>query len=233
MCKVNHTDLLPTHHENRLGKALRVGVAGPIGSGKTALLDRLSSKLYPAVNMAVVTNDIYTREDAQFMLRQAVLPPERIRGVETGCCPHTAIRDDVSANLDAVTELEESLPGLELVLIESGGDNLTISFSPELVDRWIYVLDVSGGEKMPRKGGPGIMRSDLLVINKIDLAPYVGASLEVMEGDTRRARGERPYIFTNLKDDTGLDGVIHWLSHAMIDVTAVHTAHTQFDLMTI
>jgi urease accessory protein len=221
------------HHENRLGKALRVGVAGPIGSGKTALLDRLSSKLYPAVNMAVVTNDIYTREDAQFMLRQAVLPPERIRGVETGCCPHTAIRDDVSANLDAVTELEESLPGLELVLIESGGDNLTISFSPELVDRWIYVLDVSGGEKMPRKGGPGIMRSDLLVINKIDLAPYVGASLDVMESDTRRARGELPYIFTNLKDDTGLDGVIHWLSHAMIDVTAVHTAHAQFELLTL
>ncbi len=233
MCKVNHTDLSPMHHENRLGKALRVGVAGPIGSGKTALLDRLSSKLYPAVNMAVVTNDIYTREDAQFMLRQAVLPPERIRGVETGCCPHTAIRDDVSANLDAVTELEESLPGLELVLIESGGDNLTISFSPELVDRWIYVLDVSGGEKMPRKGGPGIMRSDLLVINKIDLAPYVGASLDVMERDTRHARGELPYIFTNLKDDTGLDGVIHWLSHAMIDVTAVHTAHAQFDLMTL
>jgi urease accessory protein len=212
---------------------LRVGVAGPIGSGKTALLDRLSSKLYPAVNMAVVTNDIYTREDAQFMLRQAVLPPERIRGVETGCCPHTAIRDDVSANLDAVTELEELLPGLELVLIESGGDNLTISFSPELVDRWIYVLDVSGGEKMPRKGGPGIMRSDLLVINKIDLAPYVGASLDVMERDTRHARGELPYIFTNLKDDTGLDGVIHWLSHAMIDVTAVHTAHVQFELLTI
>ncbi len=233
MCKVNHTDLSPIHYENRLGKALRVGVAGPIGSGKTALLDRLSSKLYPAVNMAVVTNDIYTREDAQFMLRQAVLPPERIRGVETGCCPHTAIRDDVSANLDAVTELEESLPGLELVLIESGGDNLTISFSPELVDRWIYVLDVSGGEKMPRKGGPGIMRSDLLVINKIDLAPYVGASLDVMERDTRHARGELPYIFTNLKDDTGLDGVIHWLSHAMIDVTAVHTAHAQFELLTL
>ena len=176
--------------------------------------------MYPDVNMAVVTNDIYTREDAQFMLRQGVLPPQRVRGVETGCCPHTAIRDDVSANLDAVCELESSLPGLELLLVESGGDNLTISFSPELVDGWIYVLDVAGGEKMPRKGGPGITRSDLLIINKIDLAQYVGASLEVMENDTRRARPNLPYVFTDMKRDVGLDVVIAWLKQRMADTPA-------------
>ena len=206
--------------QTRLGRALRIGVAGPIGSGKTALLDRLSRLMYPDVNMAVVTNDIYTREDAQFMLRQGVLPPQRVRGVETGCCPHTAIRDDVSANLDAVCELEASLPGLELLLVESGGDNLTISFSPELVDGWIYVLDVAGGEKMPRKGGPGITRSDLLIINKIDLAQYVGASLEVMDNDTRRARPNLPYVFTDMKRDVGLDIVVEWLKQRMADMPA-------------
>ena len=179
--------------------------------------------MYPAVNMAVITNDIYTREDAQFMLKQGVLPPQRVRGVETGCCPHTAIRDDVSANLDAVYDLENSLPGLELLLIESGGDNLTISFSPELVDGWIYVLDVAGGEKMPRKGGPGITRSDLLVINKIDLAPHVGASLEVMESDTRRARPGLPFVFTNLKNDAGIDVVIDWLKRRMEGAPALET----------
>lgn len=200
----------------RLGRALRVGVAGPIGSGKSALLDRLSRALYPALDMAVVTNDVFTKEDAQWMLRQGVLPSERIRGVETGCCPHTAIRDDVSANRDAITELEQRLPNLQLVLVESGGDNLTISFSPELVDVWIYVLDVAGGEKMPRKGGPGITRSDLLVINKIDLAPHVGASLDVMTRDTNTMRPTLPWVFTNLKDDTGLEVIVGWLRAKMM-----------------
>jgi urease accessory protein len=220
MCNIPAITADAPVRQTRLGRALRIGVAGPIGSGKTALLDRLSRLMYPDVNMAVVTNDIYTREDAQFMLRQGVLPSQRVRGVETGCCPHTAIRDDVSANLDAVCELEASLPGLELLLVESGGDNLTISFSPELVDGWIYVLDVAGGEKMPRKGGPGITRSDLLIINKIDLAQYVGASLEVMENDTRRARPNLPYVFTDMKRDVGLDVVIEWLKQRMADTPA-------------
>jgi urease accessory protein len=197
--------------EHHLQRAFRVGIAGPVGSGKTALVDCLSKRLYPRYNLAVVTNDIYTREDAEFLLRQGTLPEERVRGVETGGCPHAAIREDASMNLEAIADLEESLPNLELVFVESGGDNLAAAFSPELVDVFIYVIDVSGGDKIPRKGGPGITRSDLLVINKIDLAPYVGASLEVMERDALMQRGKRPFVFTNLKAGTGLDAVIDWL----------------------
>jgi len=182
-----------------------------VGSGKTALVDALSRQLQGRYSLAVVTNDIYTREDAEFLIRQGVLPPERVRGVETGGCPHAAIRDDASMNLEAIADFEKALPGLELVFVESGGDNLAAAFSPELVDVWIYVIDVAGGDKIPRKGGPSIIRSDLLVINKIDLAPYVGASLEVMERDSRKQRGERPFIFTNLRGGTGLAEVIRWL----------------------
>ena len=192
-------------------RAIRIGVAGPVGSGKTALVHCLSRELSGKYNLAVVTNDIYTKEDAEFLIHQGVLPANRVRGVETGGCPHTAIRDDASMNLEAILDLEEALPGLQLVLVESGGDNIAASFSPELVDVWIYVLDVAAGEKMPRKGGPGLTRSDLLLINKIDLAPYVGASLEVMERDTNRARGDKPWLFTNLKDGTGLAEVIAWI----------------------
>lgn len=192
-------------------RAFRVGVAGPVGSGKTALVDCLSKALWPTWSIAVVTNDIYTKEDAEFLIRQGTLPAERVRGVETGGCPHAAIREDASMNLEAIADLEESLPGLELIFVESGGDNLAASFSPELVDVSIYVIDVSGGDKIPRKGGPGIMRSDLLIINKIDLAPYVGASLEVMERDSRKMRGERPFLFTNLRGKEGLEDVVIWL----------------------
>jgi urease accessory protein len=173
-----------------------------------------------------VTNDIYTKEDAEFLMRQGTLPVERIRGVETGGCPHSAIREDASMNLDAVMEFEDSIPGLELVFVESGGDNLAASFSPELADVMIYVIDVSGGDKIPRKGGPGMIRSDLLVINKIDLAPYVGASLEVMDRDTRKQRGDRPFVFTNLKTGTGLYDVVNWLEstrHMVINNRVNHS----------
>ncbi|MEZ4735413.1 MAG: urease accessory protein UreG [Caldilineaceae bacterium] len=196
---------------NETQRAIRIGVAGPVGSGKTALVHCLSRDLSGKYNMAVVTNDIYTKEDAEFLIRQGVLEPNRVRGVETGGCPHSAIRDDASMNLEAIRDLEDALPGLQLILMESGGDNIAASFSPELVDVWIYVLDVAAGDKMPRKGGPGITRSDLLLINKIDLAPYVGASLESMERDTNRVRGERPWLFTNLKDGAGLPAVIDWI----------------------
>src|SRR5947209_3165751 len=191
--------------------AFRVWIAGPVGCGKTALIDRLSKKLWPRYNLAVVTNDIYTTEDAEFLLRQGTLPRERVRGVETGGCPHAAIREDASMNLEAIAELEENLAGLELIFVESGGDNLAAAFSPELVDVFIYVIDVSGGDKIPRKGGPGITRSDLLVINKIDLAPHVGASLEKMNTDAKRMRGERPFVMTNLKKSEGLDRIIGFI----------------------
>jgi urease accessory protein len=192
-------------------RAFRVGIAGPVGSGKTALVDRLSKRLWPGLNLAVVTNDIYTREDAEFLIRQGTLPADRVLGVETGGCPHAAIREDASMNLEAIADLEAAHPGLELIFVESGGDNLAAAFSPELVDAFIYVIDVAGGDKIPRKGGPGIQRSGLLVINKIDLAPHVGASLEVMDRDARLARGDAPFVFTNLMDGTGLDAVTTWL----------------------
>jgi urease accessory protein len=200
-------------HSENYPRAFRVGVAGPVGSGKTALVDCLSRYMWPKFNLAVVTNDIYTKEDAEFLIRQGTLPVERVRGVETGGCPHAAIREDASMNLDAIADFEHSLEGLELVFIESGGDNLAAAFSPELVDVWIYVIDVAGGDKIPRKGGPGITRSDLLVINKTDLAPFVGASLEVMERDARRMRNDRPFFFTNLRNEDGLQEVVIWLEN--------------------
>ena len=186
---------------------LRLGVAGPVGSGKTALVDALCKRLRDEYDIAVVTNDIYTKEDAQFLMRSGALPVERIVGVETGGCPHTAIREDASINLEAVDDLAARFPGLDMVVIESGGDNLAATFSPELADLTIYVIDVAAGDKIPRKGGPGITKSDLLVINKTDLAPYVGASLEVMDRDARKMRGERPFVFTNLKTKEGIEPI--------------------------
>ena len=194
-----------------MSSKLRLGVAGPVGSGKTALVEALCRQLRDRLQLAVVTNDIYTQEDAQFLTRAGALEPERIRGVETGGCPHTAIREDCSINRAAVAELEQQFPGLDLVLVESGGDNLAASFSPELVDLCIYVIDVAAGDKIPRKGGPGITRSDLLVINKIDLAPLVGADLAVMERDTQRMRAERPWCFTNLHSGEGLERVVDFV----------------------
>nr|WP_296747813.1 urease accessory protein UreG [Thioalkalivibrio sp.] len=192
-------------------QALRVGVGGPVGSGKTALVEALCHRLRERYQLAVVTNDIYTREDAEFLIRREALDPGRIIGVETGGCPHTAIREDASMNLAAVDELEQRFPGLDLVFVESGGDNLSATFSPELSDLTLYVIDVCAGDKIPRKGGPGITRSDLLVINKIDLADGVGASLEVMEHDSRRMRGDRPFVFTNLRTGQGLDEVVGFI----------------------
>ncbi|MFB2646757.1 urease accessory protein UreG [Raphidiopsis sp. BLCC-F218] len=191
--------------------AYRVGVAGPVGSGKTALVDALCKSLRESYKLAVVTNDIYTQEDAQFLVRSQALERERILGVETGGCPHTAIREDASMNLAAIEQLEEKFTDLDVVFLESGGDNLAATFSPELVDLTIYVIDVAAGDKIPRKGGPGITKSDLLVINKTDLAPYVGADLKVMERDTKKMRGEQPFIFTNLKVQAGLADVINFI----------------------
>ncbi len=198
--------------ETSLGsEVLRVGVGGPVGSGKTALVDALCKRLRDRLEIAVVTNDIYTREDAEFLIRSQALAADRIRGVETGGCPHTAIREDASMNLAAIDSLMQELPQLDLIIIESGGDNLAATFSPELSDLTLYVIDVAAGDKIPRKGGPGITKSDLLIINKIDLAPHVGASLEVMDRDARRMRGERPFVFTNLKSGQGLDTVIEFI----------------------
>ena len=190
---------------------VKIGVAGPVGSGKTALIEALTRELADDYSMGVITNDIYTKEDAEFLCKNSVLPRERIIGVETGGCPHTAIREDASMNLEAVDAMMERFPDIELLFIESGGDNLSATFSPELVDATIFVIDVAEGDKIPRKGGPGIVRSDLLVINKIDLAPHVGASLEVMERDSRKMRKDRPFVFTNIRDHQGVDQVIEWI----------------------
>jgi urease accessory protein len=199
-----------------LPRPLKLGIGGPVGSGKTALTEVLCLRLRDSLDMAVITNDIYTREDAEFLVRRGALPAPRVVGVETGGCPHTAIREDASVNLEAVRALTERFPDLDLLLIESGGDNLAATFSPELVDATIYVIDVAEGEKIPRKGGPGITRSDLLIINKIDLAPHVGADLAVMERDARRMRGPRPFVFTNLKTGTGVDAIVDWLRHELL-----------------
>jgi urease accessory protein len=190
---------------------LRIGIGGPVGSGKTALMLALCRTLRDQYDIAAVTNDIYTEEDAQFLVRHEALAPERIIGVETGGCPHTAIREDASINLEAVARLDRRFPGLDLILIESGGDNLAATFSPELSDLTLYVIDVAAGDKIPRKGGPGIVKSDLLVINKIDLAPMVGASLEVMDRDAKRMRGERPFVFSNLKTGEGLGAIVRFI----------------------
>jgi urease accessory protein len=191
--------------------ALRVGIGGPVGSGKTALLDALCKAMRDDYNLAVITNDIYTKEDAQFLMRSGALPVERIVGVETGGCPHTAIREDASINLEAVAQITKRIPELELIFVESGGDNLSATFSPELSDLTLYVIDVAGGDKIPRKGGPGIIKSDLLIINKTDLAPHVGASLEVMDRDARKMRGERPFVFSSIKHNEGLQAIVDFI----------------------
>ena len=197
-------------------KPLKIGIGGPVGSGKTALVEALCLRLRDQKQLAVITNDIYTREDAEFLTRRGTLPADRVIGVETGGCPHTAIREDASVNLEAVHLLETRFPDLDFLFIESGGDNLAATFSPELVDATIYVIDVAEGDKIPRKGGPGITTSGLLVINKIDLAPYVGASLEVMDRDAKRARGDRPFVFTNLRGGVGIDAVIDWIRRELL-----------------
>lgn len=199
--------------------ALRIGIGGPVGSGKTALVESLCKRMRDDYELAVVTNDIYTKEDMQILVRAEALPSERIRGVETGGCPHTAIREDASINLEAIDRLQKEFPGLEAIFVESGGDNLAATFSPELSDLTLYVIDVAAGEKIPRKGGPGITRSDLLVINKTDLAPHVGASLEVMARDAKTQRGERPFVFTNLKTGEGVETVVDFIrTQGLLDV---------------
>lgn len=195
---------------------VRIGIAGPVGSGKTALIEALVRKMAAEYSIGVVTNDIYTHEDAQFLTKNSVLPADRIVGVETGGCPHTAIREDASMNLEAVEGLVESHPDIQIVFVESGGDNLSATFSPEFADATVFVIDVAEGDKIPRKGGPGIMKSDLLVINKIDLAPYVGASLEVMDRDSHRMRSARPFLFTNIMKGEGVDEVISWIKHDVL-----------------
>ena len=195
---------------------IKIGVAGLVGSGKTALIEALTRKMAENYSIGVITNDIYTKEDAEFLAKNSVLPRERIIGVETGGCPHTAIREDASMNLEAVDEMMEKFPDIELLFIESGGDNLSATFSPELVDATIFVIDVAEGDKIPRKGGPGITRSDLLIINKIDLANYVGASLDIMEHDSKKMRGERPFIFTNIRDDEHVDDVVDWIKENVL-----------------
>ena len=204
-------------------KVVKIGIGGPVGSGKTALLDRLCKAMRDHYRMAVVTNDIFTREDMEFLIRSEALSEDRIYGVQTGGCPHTAIREDASLNFEAIDQALSDHPDLELIFVESGGDNLAASFSPELVDASIYVIDVSGGDKVPRKGGPGVTRSDLLIINKIDVAPLVGASLEVMDRDSKKMRGERPFVFTNLKDKTGLDTVIRWIQTEVLLESVPHS----------
>jgi len=201
---------------------LRIGIGGPVGSGKTALVDALCKTMRDHYRLAVVTNDIFTREDMEFLVRSQALPDDRIIGVQTGGCPHTAIREDASMNFDALDELSARHVNLEIVFLESGGDNLAASFSPELVDASIYVIDVAGGDKIPRKGGPGVTRSDLLVINKIDLAPHVGASLDVMARDARRMRGDRPFVFTNLRSGAGLEEVVTWIRRELLYEDARH-----------
>ena len=196
--------------------SLKIGVGGPVGSGKTALVDRLCKRLRDQYRLAVITNDIYTREDCEFLVRSGALSPDRIDGVETGGCPHTAIREDATVNLLAVRRMEEKLGPLDIIFIESGGDNLAATFSPDLADACIYVIDVAAGDKIPRKGGPAITRSDLLVINKIDLAPLVGADLSVMERDARKMRGERPFLFSNLKTGQGVNDVVAWIRSALL-----------------
>ena len=195
---------------------VKIGVGGPVGSGKTALIERLTRKMSEEYSICVVTNDIYTKEDAEFLIKNSALPAERITGVETGGCPHTAIREDCSMNLEAVEEMAGKFPDMDIIFIESGGDNLSATFSPDLADASIYVIDVAQGEKIPRKGGPGVMRSDLLVDNKTDLAPMVGASLDVMAEDSKRMRGERPVFFTNLMSMEGVDDVINWIKRDVL-----------------
>ena len=197
-------------------RPVKIGVGGPVGSGKTALLDCLCKAMRERYQLAVVTNDIFTREDMEFLMRSQALPTERIMGVETGGCPHTAIREDASINFEAIDRMKERFPNLDILFLESGGDNLAASFSPELVDASIYVIDVAGGDKVPRKGGPGITRSDLLVINKTDLAPYVGADLKVMDRDSRIMRGQKPFVFTNLKTREGVENVVSWIRQELL-----------------
>ena len=197
-------------------KPVRIGIGGPVGSGKTALVDSLCKRMRDDYQLGVVTNDIFTREDMEFLVRSEALTPDRLMAVETGGCPHTAIREDASLNFEAIEKMVTRFPDLEILFLESGGDNLAASFSPELVDASIYVIDVSGGDKVPRKGGPGITRSDLLVINKTDLAPYIGADLGVMDRDSRKMRGDAPFVFTNLKSQDGVDGVVSWIRRELL-----------------